>query len=107
LAIAVALADLDEHELGQRSWCGRLPAGFADVTFLAELLQQRPDGVAVGAMLEAEGAHDLAAIDLAWLAGDKSQDLFPGGEGCDALRGSRSVHGGGGLPRHKIKHQVD
>jgi hypothetical protein len=102
LAVAVALADLGEHELRQGSRGGAfLLAAPTDVTFLAELLQQRPDGVAVGAMLEAEGVHDLAAVDLARLAGDEGQNLVPGGQGCDTLGGSRSVHGGRCSLRHR------
>src|SRR5258705_550451 len=62
LAVAVALADLGKHELAQASRGMLFLAAPADMTFLAELLQQRPDSVAVGAMLEAEGLHDLAAV---------------------------------------------
>ena len=75
---------LADRHLGQLAGRRQLPPGAVDLAVLLQLLEQRLERNAVGA-LQMEGARDLALADRAFAFADEGEDLFLGGEG-DMLR---------------------
>src|SRR5262249_48920164 len=88
LAVAVALADVGDHDVRQAARLVQLLAPPLDAAFLRQLLQGHLKRPAVG-VLQVEGARDLPGADLAgWLTCDEGEDLFPEREGGRGGRGS-------------------
>src|SRR5262249_40199891 len=73
--VAVAVADLGEHDLWQGPGAVNLPASALDAAFVLELARHRLHGDTIGTP-QAEGAHELADADPAGLAGDIAEDVL-------------------------------